>query len=111
MKSTLTALLATISPTLISSAALADGANESFYGYHEMMWGNWFMGPMMMLVMLAIGIVVIVVILKAFGLGGNANSHANSVAHDNALRILSERFAKGEIDKTEYEERKSTLSA
>ena len=107
MKHALTTLIAATGTTFISAAARADAGTGAFHGDHQMMWGNGFMGPMMMLVMLVIGIVVIVIILKAFGLGGNSNDNTQ----ENALNILNERFAKGEIDKDEYEERKSVLNA
>lgn len=109
MKHTLATLSTTFSTPFISGTALADGGNGAFYGGHQIMWGNWLMGPMMMLIMLVIVIVTIVIILKAFGLGSNAN--ANSDRQDSALKILNERFAKGEIDKAEYEERKSAVSS
>tara|TARA_R110000787_G_scaffold63679_11_gene144044 strand:+ start:137887 stop:138111 length:225 start_codon:yes stop_codon:yes gene_type:complete len=74
-----------------------------------MMWGNWVMGPIMMVVMVIIVVVAIVLVLKAFGLGGHANAKLES--QSGALDILNERFAKGEIDKAEYEERKTVLGA
>ncbi|MEQ8322059.1 MAG: SHOCT domain-containing protein [Rhodospirillales bacterium] len=106
MKRALTALLAASNIALISGAAIADGGS---YGDHQMMWGNWVMGPMMMLVMVVIVVVAVILILKAFGLGGQANAKPDN--QNNALAILNERFAKGEIDKAEYEDRKKALGA
>lgn len=109
MTRTLTALLALGSIAFFSGTALADGGQGGYYGDHPMMGGNWFMGPLMMVAMVIIVVVAIVIILKAFGLGGNATTSSNT--QDRALTILNERFAKGEIDKAEYEERKNTLGA
>jgi len=54
---------------------------------------------------------IVIMILRAFGIGrrgrmmrGMGMWHMHS-----ALGILDERFAKGEIDKTEYEDRKKVL--
>lgn len=104
MKRALTTLLAASSITLISGATIADGGS---YGGHQMMWGNWVMGPMMMLVMVVIVVVAVILILKAFGLGGQANAKQDN--QDKARAILNERFAKGEIEKNEYEDRKKAL--
>jgi len=93
----------------LSTAALADGGHGGAYGDHEMMWGNWVMGPMMMLVMLIIVVAAIAIVLKAFGISGSANGKMN--AQDNSRATLNERFAKGEIDKAEYEDRKKALDA
>jgi putative membrane protein len=46
-------------------------------------------------------------VFRSFGMGGR-RSHRLWQMHS-AVSILDERFAKGEIDKTEYEERKKAL--
>ncbi len=109
MKYPLKAFLFSSILALFSGAALADGGHGGAYGDHEMMWGNWVMGPMMMLLMLIIVVVAIVIVLKVFGISGNGNGKIN--VQDNAQATLNERFAKGEIDKAEYEDRKKALDA
>lgn len=109
MKSILTSSLIGGAMLTSSKLAAAQGYAQGFGGYdnHPMMWGNWFMGPMMMVFMLVVVVIAIVLILKLLGFTGGTN--AKSDAQSNARAILDERFAKGEIDKPEYEERKKTL--
>lgn len=102
-----------ILPAVAAITGLLAGTGNAFadtgyggYGNHPMMWGNWFMGPVMMLLMVAVVVVAVVVVLRIFGHGGQT---AGSATHDRALAILNERFAKGELDKAEYEDRKKTL--
>ncbi|PIL17977.1 hypothetical protein P775_22065 [Puniceibacterium antarcticum] len=82
---------------------------------HDMMWGGsqWggfgmVLGPIFM-ILIVVGIVAgIIYLLRLFGATGPAvSSHA---AHDRALAVLKERYAKGEIDSTEFSERKKLLS-
>ncbi|OOC02551.1 SHOCT domain-containing protein [Amycolatopsis azurea] len=57
---------------------------------------------------LAIGVIVIAgVVTVAVILLRRYAKPASS--HDDALRILNERFARGEIDKDEYEERRASM--
>lgn len=100
---TATAALTTLSPT--APAAMAD-TGEGYVGYHHMMGGGWFMGPFMMMVL----------IVFLVGAGIYALRHLSQTAkpgaegeHDSALTILRERFAKGEIDREEFEERRKAL--
>lgn len=89
---------------------------NSFYDHgHDMMWGSsqWggfgmVLGPIFM-VLIVVGIVTaIIYLLRMFGAAGPAaSSHA---AHDRALALLKERYAKGEIDSTEFTERKKLLA-
>lgn len=88
--------------------AVADsGQGYGWYGDHPMMWGGMFMGPVMMALMIGLLVVAVVVVLKIFGF--NAQSGSSDI-EDRSLAILNERFAKGEIDKAEYEERKKSLA-
>ena len=70
-------------------------------------WGNMmgFGGGIMMLVVWIAVIIFIVWIVKEIN-GKNKNSKSNG----NALDILKERYAKGEINKQEFEEKKKDLS-
>jgi len=101
-------IMAVLVPALALGAmpAVADVANGG-YGYHPMMgWGGWFMGPVMLLLFVAIligGLVVAARLLGWHPAGGGA------AASDRALSILRERFARGEIDQAEYEARRRTL--
>lgn len=87
------------------------------YGYGPMMmmdWTGWgygmFWGPLFMILVLAAVIAVTVVIVR--GLGG-PQSWAPPPHHmppgRTALDILKERYARGEIDKEEFEERRRVL--
>jgi len=70
-----------------------------------MFWGDWghpIWGVLMMLVFW--GAVIAVVVLLIRGFGRQANPPATPE------EILAERFARGEISKEEYEERKRTLA-
>ena len=64
------------------------------------------LGPIMMIVFIALIVGAVVWVIRWTGLGGSAvASGANK-----ARLILDERFARGEIDKDDYEERKRVLS-
>ena len=72
-------------------------------------WGHMFFGGFMMLVFWAglIALIVLAVRWVSSGSPGGASRPASSTA---PKQILEERFAKGEIDKNEFEERKKTLA-
>lgn len=72
-------------------------------------WGGWLAMGLMMLTMW--GAIVAVVVLLVRSIGG---SHAPAVPPsaepgDSAVRILDERFARGEIDAEEYRSRRELL--
>jgi putative membrane protein len=77
------------------------------YGYHDngLGAGQWLAMAALMLVFTAVVVGVLVVLLRR-----PAGSHAGPAApHDDAERILAERFARGEIDEAEYVRRRDTL--
>lgn len=79
------------------------------YGlYNDGVWGGnmlgWFGGNIMMLVFWALLIAFIVWIVREVSA---KNSHPHS--KNSALDILKERYAKGEIEKKEFEEKKKDL--
>lgn len=96
----------------VSVPAFAVDGDRS-YGPH-MMWGNgwmgWFMGPLTMLVFLAIAVAVVVLMVRWLGGVGQVGPHHRPEERP-ALRILEERYARGEIEKDEFEERRRTLGA
>ena len=82
-----------------------DGSDH--YGPH-MMWQGYGMvlGPFMMLIFIALIIIAGVLVvrwLSGHGIGPRAQSRQES------LDILKNRFARGEINKDEFEERKQIL--
>ncbi len=91
--------------------ALADPTE----GYQEfgphMMWGGgwtgWVFGPVMMILVLAA--IVAAVVLIARTVGHAAHGPTSPAVGRDPIDILKERFARGEIDKDEYEERRRVL--
>ncbi|WP_404406649.1 SHOCT domain-containing protein [Pelagibacterium halotolerans] len=80
------------------------------WGPHGMWWnGGWYgmiFGPLFMILFLAALIAIVVLIVR--WLGGPAQTIAPPSSRT-PLDILKERFARGEIDKAEYEERRRVL--
>src|SRR5262245_11260034 len=71
-------------------------------------WHGWFFGSIMMAVLVTALIALIVVL--AWRAGGGMHAHPPHLpAAKTPLDILKERFARGEIDKTEFEERRRVL--
>ena len=84
-----------------------------------MMW-NWFNGgwgfgwmwfmPVIMIVVVGLIIWGIVMLFRrADGVGGAGCCGSSSMSSESALEILKRRYARGEINKQEYEERKKDL--
>jgi putative membrane protein len=61
-----------------------------------------FFGPMFMIAMIVICVVMMVFMMRG---------HRGGQRGDSAAQILKERFARGEIDKAEYDERRRVLEA
>jgi putative membrane protein len=112
-----TALAGSLATVMIHVSAWAQPANDADrYGYgHHMMWeGGWpmfFFGPLFMIVTLAALVAVVILFARWFG-GFPVTGPAGSpmTAPRSPLDILKERFASGEIDKKEYDERRRVLS-
>ncbi len=89
--------------------ARAQPVPGAYYGDHmQGGWLGWILGPLMMVVLVA-GAVALVVVLVRW-LGGSAREpSAPPPAGKSALEILEERYARGEIDREEFEERRRVL--
>ena len=70
-------------------------------------WGHMVFGSLMMLLVFAA--VLFAVLAAVRGLGGSSQRGESSPS-GKALAILEERFARGEIDREEFEERKRVLT-
>jgi putative membrane protein len=65
-------------------------------------WYGMIFGPIMMIGFVVLAVLTIAWLLRVFGLGWQQGR--------SALDILKERFARGEIDRTEYEDRKRLVT-
>lgn len=75
--------------------------------YHDGMgWGGWIL---MTVAMVAFWALVIFAILTIFR--GTQRTETSTSGHRDPMRILDERFARGEIDEDEYHARSSVLRA
>ena len=84
---------------------MMDGIYNGYGGWGNMM-GFWGGGIMMLVVWIAIIIFIIWIVKHA-----NRKNFCSHSKHDsNALDILKERYAKGEINKQEFEEKEKDLS-
>ena len=78
------------------------------HGFNGMGYGmNWGMG-FGWIIGLALLVLVVWAIVKLVN-NNNANNSATDNKQKTALQILKERFAKGEIDKQEFEDKKRVL--
>ena len=82
------------------------------YGPHMMWWGGgWYgmiFGPLFMILVLAVVIAVAVLLVRWLAGPWQGASHPVPPGRT-PLDILRERFARGEIDKDEFEERRRVL--
>ncbi len=90
-----------------AASAQSSGANPEYW-HMGWGWGHMVFGSLMML--LFWGAVVLAVVLTVRYIGGSGGRAESSDSPNRALAILEERFARGEIDKDEFEERKRLLS-
>ena len=98
------------------------GTSEPPYGYYHMWGGPWgwhagmMVGPITMMLIIVGIVAVIVLLVRGFGYGASHHWHRHA-GHPfgevpygrRAMDILKERFAKGEIDKAEFEEKRKLL--
>ncbi len=69
-------------------------------------WGGMWLGPLFMIVPLALLIALIVVLVR--WLGGGSDDGGRRVR--TAREILDERYARGEIDREEYQRRRGDIA-
>ena len=106
---------AAVSATVaLTSAAAWAQTPAGPYGYgRQMMWGwGWYgmiFGPLFMILMLAVVITAVVLAVRWLGGPWQAPLHHSPPART-AMDILSERFARGEIDQAEYEAKRRLIS-
>ena len=101
--------------TSFSSAgpALAQAAGEREWGgfWHPAWgWGHMIFGSLMMIAFWG-GIIFLIVLLVRWLARRDSSGQGTLPAQRTPLEILQERFAKGEIDKEEFEERRRVLGA
>ncbi len=91
----------------IPMAAWAQERPYDFWGMHPLwgMWGAWGFGMMLMMLVFW-GLIIVGLVLGIRWLV----SQGRESGSDTALDILRQRYARGEIDKEEFEARKRDLA-
>lgn len=73
-------------------------------------WGMVIFGPLFMILGLAVAIALAIIIVRALlGTLGWESPSRDLPSERTALEILKERYARGEIDKEEFDERRRVL--
>ena len=110
------AAIAGAAVTLVPDWAWAQGpSGPGRYAYdpHMMGWGGgWYamiVGPLFMILMFAAVIAVAVFLVRWLGGSWQGTAPHHMASGRTSLVILKERFARGEIDKAEFEERRRVL--
>ena len=88
-----------------------EGAERAYH--HGHMWGSgWGMAIALLLMILALGalVVMVIFIVRSIAGHGGAGQMGHGAMRRGALKILEERFARGEIDEKEFTERRRLLS-
>ena len=78
------------------------------WGYDGFGYGGFGMGIGMLLFW---GLIIAAIVVLIRGFGASSRSDAARLPQKTALDILRERYARGEIDKAEFEEKRRDLSA
>ena len=71
-------------------------------------WHGWLFGPLMMILFIALVVIGILLLVRWFSEPRQGGA-AGRAGAQTPLDILKERFARGEIDKEEYEARRRVL--
>ena len=95
--------LAPAASLALAGVALAQPSDRYYHGHHDMM-GGWFGGVLMMLIFVALVVAAVFVTFRLLGYEPGRRSSGC------ALDILNERFARGVIDRAEYEDRRKALT-
>jgi putative membrane protein len=72
-------------------------------------WGAWVFMAIMMVIFFALVAGVLVALIRPGGWRGTGAGPQTDPGSSDALRILDERFARGEIDAEEYAQRRKLL--
>jgi putative membrane protein len=96
--------VAAVSPALAQGDRDWPGWGFGGWGFGHMAFGG------ITMVLVWVGIILLIVLLVR-GLGGLSAPRDTGPGRQTALEILDERYARGDISKDEYEERRRTLAA
>jgi putative membrane protein len=99
------ALPATLTALPVMAQTPADRPDYWHYGWG---WGHMLFGSLMMI--LFWGGLILLIVLAVRWLGAGSVRVTPQAPESKALDVLKERFARGEIDKEEFEERRRLLS-
>jgi putative membrane protein len=93
---------------LVPWAAQAQEYNERAHMWGDGWgWGQMIFGGAMMIAFW--GVIILLIVLAVRWLGSVGHGSSSGSSGKRAADILRERFARGEIDKTEFEERRRAL--
>ena len=93
--------LAFAAPALLAQSPYWDGPGPwHMWGG----WGFWWMFPLLMMIFF----IAVCAFFMSRMFGGHGRSHGADTT-SSALRLLNERFAKGEISREEFEEKRTIL--
>lgn len=103
-------LMTMLLPMLSATPGLAQAYGDRDLWWHPVWgWGHMIFGSLMMIVFWGGIIALIVLLVRRLGGAGGSGDSSGSAPRRTPLDILQERFAKGEIDRQEYEERRRVL--
>ena len=98
-----------LSAPLIAPTSGTELAQNNPYPYHMMWGGGWIMGPIIMLLFFAIVIFAVVLVVRRLWPARPPTDPGSD--GKTAISILEERYARGEIEKEEFEEKKRVIGS